>query len=191
MKLHRKLWMKLHLYLSLFFLPAALIYAITGVLYIFDIRQDSGATIITIPLDSAPPKGQEGEFILHTLESHKLQIPKDTELRNFKGNLTMGNIKYSVSLAKDKEGKPILRATDRGLYGILLLMHKSTGKKYEVGGLRFSAFDGIAIGFGISMLIFYLSGLIITSFCKGKRGVAFGVMGLGFLTTALAVWASV
>ena len=64
----------------------------------------------------------------------------------------MGNIKYSVSLSKDKEGKPILRTIDRGLYEILnALPHKSTGSKHEIAGFKLSYFDFIAIGFGLSM----------------------------------------
>lgn len=86
MKLHRKFWMQLHLYLSLFFLPAALIYAITGVLYIFEIRQNSGATILDIPLDSMPQKGQEEEFIITILKDKNLKIPKDTQVRMMKGD---------------------------------------------------------------------------------------------------------
>ncbi|BDB65843.1 membrane protein [Helicobacter cinaedi] len=191
MKLHRKFWMQMHLYLSLFFLPAALIYAITGVLYIFEIRQNSGATIIDIPLDSMPQKGQEEEFIITILTKNNLQIPKDTQVRMMKGNLSMGNIKYSVSLSKDKEGKPMLRTIDRGLYGILMLMHKSSGSKHEIAGFKLSYFDFIAIGFGLSMLLFYLSGLIVTSFCKGKRKVAVSVLGGGFILTALAVYGSI
>lgn len=191
MKLHRKLWMQIHLYLSLFFLPAALIYAITGVFYIFEIRQNSGANIIEIKLDSMPQKGDEKEFIITTLQEHQLKVPKDTTLHSMKGNLAMGDIKYGVSLIKDKDGTPIIRTIDRGLYGILMLMHKSTGTKYELGGFKFSFFDFIAIGFGISMLLFYLSGLIITSFCKGKRKAAFGVLGAGFIITTLAVYLSI
>ncbi|CUU40851.1 hypothetical protein [Helicobacter typhlonius] len=191
MKLHRKLWMQIHLYLSLFFLPAALIYAITGALYIFEIRQNSGANIIEIKLDSMPQKGEEREFIIKTLQEHQLKVPKDTTLHSMKGNLTMGDIKYGVSLVKDKDGTPIIRTIDRGLYGILMLMHKSTGTKYELGGFKFSFFDFIAIGFGISMLLFYLSGLIMTSFCKGKRKVSFGVLGAGFIITTLAVYLSI
>lgn len=191
MKLHRKLWMQIHLYLSLFFLPTALIYALTGVLYIFEIRQNSGANITEIKLDSMPQKGEEREFIIQTLQVHQLKVPKDTTLRAMKGNITMGNIKYSVALAKDRNEQPILRTIDRGLYGILMLMHKSHGTKYELGGFKFSFFDMIAIGFGISMLLFYLSGLIITSFCKGKRKSAFGVLGAGFIITTLAVYLSI
>lgn len=191
MKLHRKFWMQIHLYLSLFFLPVAVIYAITGVLYIFEVRQNSGATIIDIPLDSMPSKGEEQRFILQTLESHQLKIPKDTQLKVMKGTPFIGNIQYSATLNKDKDGKPVLRTIDRGLYGILMLMHKSAGTKYNMGGFKFSAFDCIAIGFGISMLLFYLSGLIVTSFCKGKRKGAFLTLCAGTILTILAVWMSV
>ncbi|WP_343353606.1 hypothetical protein V3I05_10600 [Helicobacter mastomyrinus] len=41
------------------------------------------------------------------------------------------------------------------------------------------------------MILFYLSGLIMTSFCKGKRKSGFGVMGIGFIVTILAIYFSV
>ena len=191
MKLHRKLWMQIHLYLSLFFLPAALIYAITGALYIFEIRQNAGATITEIALDSMPQKGEEQAFIIQTLQEHQLKVPSDTTLRTMKGTLNMGNIKYSVMLTKDRNDKPILRAVDRSLYGVLMMMHKSGGNKFELGGFKFTFFDFIAVCFGFSMLIFYLSGLIITSFCKGKRKSGFGVMAAGFIVTIVAIYFSV
>ena len=50
----KQIWMKVHLYLSLFFLPAALIYAITGSLYLFDIKEEAGATIHEIQIESLP-----------------------------------------------------------------------------------------------------------------------------------------
>lgn len=191
MKLHRKLWMQLHLYLSLFFLPAAFIYAITGALYIFEIRQNSGATIVDIKLDSMPQKGEEKEFILQVLKENNLKIPSDTQIKMNKGNISMGNVKYSATILKEKDGTMILKTIDRGLYGILMLMHKSTGTKHEIGGFRFSFFDAIAITFGISMIIFYLSGLIMTSFCKGKRKSGFLTIAAGFIVTILAIYFSV
>lgn len=187
----RKIWMQVHLYLSLFFLPVAFIYALTGVLYIFEIRQNSGAHIVDITLNSMPSKGNEQSFMLQVLQDHNLKIPQDTTLKMMKGSPFMGNIKYSVTLNKNKEGKPILRTIDRGLYGILMLMHKSSGKKYEILGFKLSIFDFLAISFGISLMIFYLSGLIVTSFCKGKRAPAFGILGMGFILTTLAIYLSI
>ena len=39
-----KQFRNIHIYLSLFFLPIALMYAITGILYISGFNQDSGAS---------------------------------------------------------------------------------------------------------------------------------------------------
>lgn len=191
MKITKKNWMQIHTYLSLFFLPAALIYAITGVLYIFEIRQNSGAIIHNIELESMPRKGEERELILKVLEENNLQIPKNTELKNFRGSPSMGNVYYGVNIVQEKDGKIILRATQRNLYGVLMLMHKSTGTKFALGGFKFSLFDFIAIGFGISLLLFYLSGLFVTSFCKRNRASAFGTLGVGLVITILAVYFSV
>ena len=77
MKINKKRWMQIHTYLSLFFLPAALIYALTGVLYIFEIRQDSGAKILEFELESMPKNGEEQAFILHILQENNLKIPSD------------------------------------------------------------------------------------------------------------------
>lgn len=186
--MRKKSWMKIHTYLSLFFLPFALAYAITGVGYIFGLQQDSFAKVYEIPLDSAPAAGQERERLLELLQAGNLRIPSDQEVRLVKGNPTIGNTAYSASIAKDKSGKPVFRVVERSAYGVLLLMHKSMGKKFEILGAKLSVFDVFAIGFGVSLLLFYLSGLIVTSFCKRDRVVSFGVLGAGVLAMACAVY---
>lgn len=60
----KKTWMRVHTYLSLFFLPLAFIYAITGVGYIFDLRQDAGARVFELPLDSAPAQAESKQCYL-------------------------------------------------------------------------------------------------------------------------------
>lgn len=191
MKFDRKLWMQIHLYLSLFFLPMAFIYALTGALYLFDLREEVGAKVYEIKLDSMPEKGQEKAFIIQALEANQLPVPKNTDVRIQKGNLVMGSLTYSVSLSSNKQGEPQLRAVDRSLYGILLLMHKAKGSKYEIGSFKLGLFDFIAIGFAFSLIIFYFSGLVITSFCKKNRTNALGVFIGGFLITSLAIYLSI
>lgn len=177
----KQIWIKIHLYLSLFFLPAALIYAITGSLYLLDVREEAGASIHEIAIEPLP-KGREQETILQLLEQHNLKIPKDTTLKIMRGNPSMGSISYSVAVIQDKKGGYKLRAVERSLYGILLLMHKGKGSFY---------FDIIAISFSISLLVFYLSGLIITSFCKRKRGSALAALLLGLGVTSLMIFLSI
>lgn len=191
LNLNKKSWMQIHTYLSLFFLPAAFIYVLTGALYIFEIRQNSGADIYEFKLDSMPKTGEEKKVIIDTLLANNLKIPKDTQIKVVRNNITMGNTKYSASIMKDKDGNAILRVTNRGIFGVLMMMHKSSGIKYDIGGFKLNLFDLIAITFSISMMIFYLSGLIVTSFCKKNRKTAFGYFFAGIILTSLAVYFSV
>lgn len=176
----KQTWMKVHLYLSLFFLPAALIYAITGSFYLFGIREEANATIHEIKIDSLP-KGDEQSVILRILKENNLKIPKDTTLRTIRGNPSMGSIRYSVMVMKTRDGY-VLRAVERSLYGILLLMHKGKGGVY---------FDIIAVGFSASLILFYVSGLIITSFCNKKRKPALLAFLLGFIITGVMIFLSI
>lgn len=189
--LNKKNWMQIHTYLSLFFLPAAFIYVLTGALYIFEIRQNSGAKIYEFKLDSTPKKGEETKVMLDTLIDNNLKLPKDTTLKIVKGSPMIGNIKYSASLKSNKDGSTSVYVVDRGIYGILLMMHKSGGKKYDIFGFKLNFFDLIAITFSISMMIFYLSGLIVTSFCKKNRKTAFIYFGAGLVVTILAIYFSI
>lgn len=182
LKITKKNWMQIHTYLSLFFLPVCIIYVLTGVGYILDFKENADASIYEFSIKEEPKKGEEREFILQILRDNNLAIPSNTEIRMMRGTPTMGNMKYSVSIVKNKQGEPQLRVVDRGLYGILLLMHKAKGAYY---------FDIMAIGFSISLLLFYLSGLIVTSFCKKDRKSAGVAFGLGLILTALAVYFSV
>ena len=54
-KITKKNWMRIHTYLSLFFLPACLIYVITGVGFIFDFKADAGANIYEFTISEIPP----------------------------------------------------------------------------------------------------------------------------------------
>ncbi len=182
MKISKKYWMQLHTYLSLFFLPAAIIYAITGALYIFNIKENALANIYTYQIDSMPKQGEEAQTIIAMLQKYNHAIPSNTEVRISSGNVFMGNIKYRAEIIKESDDTCIFRVTNRSLYGVLLLMHKSKGKYY---------FDIIAISFTISLMLFYLSGLIVTSFAKKNRKVAINVLISGFIITSLAVYFSI
>ena len=182
MGIAKKDWMKIHTYLSLFFLPMCVIYVLTGIGYIFDFKDDAGAKIYEFTLPNTPQKGEEAAVMIETLKANNLKIPSNTDIKIQKGNPSMGSVSYSVSIEADrKSGEMKVRVVDRSLYGILVLMHKAKGAVY---------FNAVAICFALSLAIFYLSGLIMTSFCKNKRksaGVAFGA---GFVITAIAIYLS-
>ncbi len=178
----KKVWMKIHLYLSLFFLPAAFIYAFTGALYLFGVKEEYGANIYEFFLDFVPTKGQEQQVIVQTLKKNNLKIPDETAIKNVRGNMSMGSIRYSATLLKDKNGNYKILVVERGIYGILLLMHKGKGKIY---------FDIIAVSFAISLMFFYFSGLVVTSFCKNKRSGALLTFLCGLFITIFMIYLSI
>ncbi len=177
-----KTWMQLHLYISLFFIPMALIYAITGSLYIFNIRQNAGAEIHEIKIEAPIQKGSEREAMLKILEENKLEIPSRTEVRFSRGSHSMGTLKYQVLLTQNKDSSYTLKTIDRNWYGVLLLLHKSAGKYY---------FDILAVGFSIALVVLYLSGLFMTAFCKRDRKGSLIATLVGFAVTILAVYLSI
>ena len=182
MGISKKSWMNIHLYLSLFFLPMCAIYVLTGIGYIFDFKDEAGAKIVEISLPNAPQKGEEGAFMIETLKANNLKIPSNTAVYMARGNPTMGSISYAVSLEADrKSGELKMRVINRSIYGILVLMHKAKGAVY---------FNAVAVCFALSLAIFYLSGLIMTSFCKNRRKSAGIAVAVGFAITAIAVYLS-
>ncbi len=181
-KITKKGWMQIHTYLSLFFLPACLVYIISGVGYTFGYNVNAGGQIYDLNISEIPSKENAQEFILQTLKDNKLEAPSSTNVSIHRGKYIMGDIMHFVIIAKDKDNKPIMRVIDRGIYGFIALMHLSKGSFW---------FDIIAIGFCASLVLFYLSGLIVTSFCKRNRKSAFITLGVGFVITLVAMILSI
>ena len=109
-----KQFRNLHIYLSLFFLPVALMYALTGVLYISGFDQDSGATKNTYILNAEIPKGGEIDAMLKYLEENNLPLPAKTEPKpNKSGALSIGGTHYSASIAQSGENQWTINTTKR------------------------------------------------------------------------------
>lgn len=256
----KKYFHKIHSYVSLFFLPAALLYALTGALYIFGIDEKSGSETATYRA-TAPKmleKDEMGAFLLDFLRQNDLQIPRDTALREGKGGgarggVIMGGIAYSVSIRalesgdfeKSAFGKNIsgggessgggasvgahsesgvggggahsenalgsgessaaifgknangggtfsgggvsggayeITTTKRGIWGVLVLLHKAKGG---------AAFNALAVGFSVALVVLYFSGLVITSFCRPMRKNALLVLAAGLFATIFLGYLSV
>lgn len=64
-----KFFRQLHIYVSLFFLPLALLYALTGISYILDYEQDSGLKTQTYTFEMALEPGKEQEIFNELLRS--------------------------------------------------------------------------------------------------------------------------
>ena len=171
-----KQFRNLHIYLSLFFLPVALMYALTGVLYISGFDQDSGATKNTYILNAEIPKGGEVDAMLKYLEDNNLPLPAKTEPKpNKSGALSIGGTHYSASIAQSGENQWTINTTKRSLIGDMIMLHKAKAKWY---------FNVLAIGLGITMVLLYLSGLMITLFnSKKNRNIQYGTILAGCLVS--------
>ena len=86
-----KQFRNIHIYLSLFFLPLALMYALTGTLYICGFDQDSGAIKHSYVLNQAFKQEETKDVMLQFLSDNNLKIPSDLTLKTKRGAATLGN----------------------------------------------------------------------------------------------------
>lgn len=179
--LNNKTWMKIHLYLSLFFLPMALIYAITGAFYTFGFKVNAGANVVQIHLNEPITHKNAQEIMIKLIKDNNLKMPENLQVRFSKNTYSMGNLKnaYFIRLNNDKAE---FLAYDRSIYGVLLLLHKAHGKVW---------FNVLAVGFAIALVIFYISGLVLTAFCKRDKGGALSSFILGIMITFIAIYFSI
>ncbi len=138
------------MYSAMFFLPMALVFAITGILLICGVKDNVGAQTSEIIT-----KIQEGEdlktAVFHALQEHNLDIPKNAEIRENRNMKMMGGAAYSI-LIKEQGDKLSITAIKRSLIGQAILLHKAKV------GLVFNVF---AVVFGVILLFSYISGIVI------------------------------
>lgn len=176
--MNKKIFRDFHIYLSLFFLPVALLYVISGVAYICGFNQDVDMKKEIFKLDVNYKKGDEKEFILNFLKEHNLKIPKNTKVvfdKKLKA-YRMGISNYTVLL---KENELITRK--RSILGNLIMLHKNKCAWY---------FNILAFGFSITLAMLYISGLIISLTKKNKIKQIFTII-LGFIVTFVICYISV
>ena len=180
-----KFFRYLHIYVSLFFLPVALLYALSGVAYILGADENILATNQTYTAQGIQlVQGNEQAQILGILAAQGIKAPASTSVRadRKRGGVTMGGVHYSVN-AKPQGGDLLITATTRSLLGDIILLHKDKGGWY---------FSILAVGFGVTLVLLYLSGLMITLFASKKdRTPQLIVLALGVLACLILGYASV
>ncbi|WP_297809682.1 hypothetical protein [uncultured Helicobacter sp.] len=175
-----KQFRNIHIYLSLFFLPLALMYALSGILYIAGFDQDVGATKQTYILTKEIAKGQESQALLEYLKENHLSVPSNMEakMNRRSGALEMGGVHYSVSIKQNPDSTWTITTLKRSLMGDMIMLHKAKAKWY---------FDVLAIGFGITLILLYISGLMITLFNikKNRRSQYMTILAGVFISVAV------
>lgn len=172
-----------HIYVSLFFLPVALLYAITGIAYICGANQDTGMKEQRFEKFVVLTSGKEREELLEILKELKVKIPSKTELKPDKreGGFVMGGVHYSVNIRQNPQ-KLVIITKERSLLGDMIMLHKDKGEWY---------FAVLSVGFGVALMLLYLSGLFITMFASKKdRGKQLAVLVAGCVLTLLLAYLS-
>ncbi len=139
-----------------------LLLALTGVLYIAGFNQDSGATIKKYHLDGVVIEaGNEIAFLTDWSAKNNIDMSRTTELSSGKGGSKLvGTPHYSIGI-KVVNGETILTTTERSVLGNMIMIHKAKVRWYA---------NVLSVMLGISMLLFYITGIVIASFKKNVNG---------------------
>ncbi|MBZ7928799.1 hypothetical protein [Campylobacter molothri] len=178
-----KIFRQIHIYLSLFFLPCALIFAISGITYILGFNQNVGLKVQTYKLNQYIQKGKEREALIEYLIENKLKLPSNIEpIKSKNKGITIGTVHYSANIAPINENEYLITLNTRSLLGDMIMLHKDKGLWY---------FSILSVGFGVTLFLLYISGLIITFFANKKdRKRQLFVLSLGFLITFILAYMS-
>lgn len=178
-------WVKIHGYISMFFLPLAFIYAVTGGLIILGERGDLAREkhIITLEnpdlSDVAAQKAVIAKFLLGRGEKNlPVGEPKFSRNEIYWGIPSSINVSLSNG---ENQGEGVLDVRKPDLLFSLVILHRARGGKI---------FDYFGLVFAFAMLIMYVSGIFIFWKIKSKRIWLSATFLIGTLATALAIYLS-
>lgn len=178
-----KLFRQIHIYLSLFFLPCAMVFALTGMAYIFGFNKSFGSKEQNYTLETKIEQGKEVEALLDFLKENNIKIPSNTRpIKSKAKGVTIGSPHYSINIVENGENLYKITTKTMGLLGDLMILHENKGNRY---------FSVLSAGFGITLFLLYISGLVITLFASKKdRRNQILVLVAGTLTTLALAYAS-
>ena len=178
----KKIFRKIHLYMALFTIPVGIMIAITGALYVLGADQNTWAEIKTYTVNQIIPQGEEVAFLETWTKENNIKMPKaDVSMDKAKVNRTVGSAGYLVTL-KEKDGATEIVTLDRSILGDMIMLHKAKG------GILFKI---MMVLYGIVLVTFYVSGLIIAVFKKNVNGKlvpkteSYVVIAAGFIVTII------
>ncbi|GAA6154050.1 hypothetical protein [Pseudoteredinibacter isoporae] len=167
---HRLVWMKWHAYLACFFLPLALLYTLTGTLYMLDIH-GGNRDEIQIELTHVQ-HWPENEMAAYQLASERLP--------DIYGNISGKYFRFDGGHSWYSFNREVLLLTEKktleihvhGLWKKLIMIHK---------GHAHIGFWLVGIALGFSLLFSLLSGVVLAYSNPRYRPFANRCMALGSL----------
>ncbi len=178
-----KKWMTWHNISSAFFLPLAMIFIITGALYMLDIRGETVRETVefsgSTELLSDPPR---------LIEQLKKELPAehlpllDKQMENRRGSLVWGRFSSKhLTVSADREGNGLIVSVNRpSLFQTLMLAHM--GKVDQL-------FVWFSVLFAAVLIFSYLSGVVLAFRCF--RRMTIYTIAAGLVVTAIILWISV
>ena len=173
-----------HACLAMFFLPAVILFAVTGSLYIFGIKGDLNTKSYQIQLSQSLPRplalnieAQEKVMVDYARE-HGIEVPEGKAQKGRMG-VTLGNpAGYHLVLIPDRtENSAELQVNQPGLYYKIVLLHKAKcGWVFKIFG----------VATGICLVLLYVSGIILIWKNIRLKNKALILCGIGLLTIIVA-----
>ena len=176
----RMLWIQWHAYLSCFFLPLALLYTLTGALYLLDIKGDV-ANSWEFELASRPASAEPAALVQWLTPALKQQADLDMPDIYYRDGEGHGwyNMRGGVhlELPDDPAESVHVHIEEYDLWLQLVLIHKGVaGKLFLVLGVML----------GVSLLFSLISGALVAISMPKFRRQAWVYMGLGLFSLLLA-----
>lgn len=177
----KKIFRKIHLYMALFTIPVGIMVAITGAVYVLGANQDTGAEIKTYTINQTISQGEELAFLETWTKENNIKMPKKNIIKQSKEETVIGSAGYTFVLS-EKNNTTELVTIDRSFLGKMIMLHKAKG------GILFKI---MMVLYGIVLVTFYVSGLIIAVFKKNVNGKlvpkteSYVVIAAGFIVTII------
>jgi len=173
-----------HAYLAMFFLPAVILFAVTGSLYIFGVKGDLNTKSYQIQLSQSLPRplalnieAQEKVMVDYARELG-IEVPEGKAQKGRMG-VTLGNpAGYHLVLIPDRtENSAELQVNQPGLYYKIVLLHKAKcGWVFKIFG----------VATGICLVLLYVSGIILIWKNIRLKNKALILCGIGLLAIIVA-----
>ena len=181
----KKFWMRIHLYVSMFFIPMALIYAITGGLEImFTFHGYSHEEVIEISLNEplSDDLSDLESWVAKQLNERQLPVPHGHgEMQ--RGQFIWGRpTGINVALRRNRTENTVrIRHEVPDFYNRLANLHEGRGGQ---------AFNIMAMSFSVAMILIYISGILICWKSVKLRRLVLASLSIGLVVTAIAIMMS-
>ncbi|PAF47516.1 hypothetical protein BKH46_03560 [Helicobacter sp. 12S02634-8] len=161
----KKFMRQFHMYATILFLPVALLYALTGILALFEYEGDLRIIPDQIKYSKKPDILESEMIALKYLEEKHLLFPNYSfqVIKNGNG-IAIGGLAHQVIFIFGNGAFNVFQIERKGVIAYLMALHFGQGKWY---------FDALGIAFGVCLGLFYLSGLLMIHTTKHKTPLIF------------------